>query len=182
MKTFKLLAIVLGLGFAAGVGCGSDSGSSGKNDAAVLPGAGGAVVPDASGAGGAVGTGGVLGPDAAIGTGGVVGADAAIGAGGTSGPDAPLATGGSSGGLDGSAVDSSATHDVAQTCGTGGSVDGGTAVDSLATEAGQPVANICTGLSASACDVTIRTAAVDPTVVAQDVPNTNPPAYSTCSQ
>jgi hypothetical protein len=44
------------------------------------------------------------------------------------------------------------------------------------------VNNICTGLTPAACDLAIRTAAVDSTVTAQAVNDTTTPAYSVCSQ
>ena len=92
MKTLTIATIVLAVGFAAGIGCGSDTG--GKTDAPVIGGGtGGAVRMDGGGAGGA------------IGTGGVTGAGGVPGSGGAMVPDAPLATGGTGGGHDGGAVD-----------------------------------------------------------------------------
>lgn len=172
MRSLKITTIVLAFGFAAGVGCGSDSG--GKTDGPVIGGgtggAGGAAKLDGGGAGGAVGTGGATVP---VATGGVVGT------GGSVGLDGPLATGGAGGSHDGGALD------VA--IGDGGNDTPLGIIDGSSSEAGTAgeaavVPNICTGLTAAACDLAVRNAVVDNTVVAQDVPVTNPPAYSVCSQ
>ncbi len=106
------------------------------------------------------------------GMGGAVRQDA--GAGGTGGatvPDAPISTGGTTSGIDGSVgIDAPQATEA-----------GNQSFDSSVGEAASAV-TICTGLTAAACDLTIRNAAVDPSVTAQDVSNTNPPAYQTCSQ
>jgi hypothetical protein len=170
MNSFKFATIVLAVGFAFGQGCGSDSGNS--PDAPVIGGGtGGAVHPDVGGVGGALGTGGAIGVDAVTGAGGVTGTGGAIGI------DAPLATGGTGGAkVDGGGVDASILDaPISGLDGSSISEAGG------AGEAGV-VTNICTGLSASACDQAIRNAPVDNTVNAQTVPNTNPPAFSACSQ
>lgn len=156
MNSFKIATIVLALGFAAGIGCG-DSGTK---------------TPDAPVIGG--GTGGV------IGTGGSMGLDA--GAGGTVGVDAPIATGGAGGGshdgggAGGSAVDGNVVDAPMAIDGVVGPV-----VDGAGGEVASAV-NICTGLTPAACDLAIRQAPVDPTVLAQDPPATNPPDYLVCSQ
>lgn len=142
MNAMKIGMVALAIGFAAGMGCGSDSGS--KTDAQVISGNldGGSTHLDASGAGG---TGAI---DAPIGTGG---------------------TGGSA--IDASHIDSSIS-----------SIDSNSVTEAGGGEAGTTT-NICTGLSAADCDLAIRNATVDTTVVAQDVPTTNTvPAYSVCSQ
>ena len=166
MKTLTTSTIVLAIGFATVIGCGSDSG--GKSDAPVIGGGtGGSARADANGAGGALGTGG------AVGTGGV------LGTGGAPTPDAPLATGGSSGGHDGGVLDGNPGVDSAASDSPLVIIDGGVS------EAGGEVAttpNICTGLSATACDLAIRNAATDNTVVAQDVPVISATSYPACSQ
>jgi hypothetical protein len=161
MNAFKITTMVLALGIAAGIGCGSDSG--GKTDAPVIvAGTGGSTRADAGGLGGSVGTGGATG---ALGTGG------AMGSGGGGGLDAPLATGGNGGSLDGGpAPDAPLTG-----------VDGNTAEAGTAAETA-PVINMCTGLTAAACDQAIRNAPVDNTVVAQDVPVISNTSYPACSQ
>jgi hypothetical protein len=108
------------------------------------------------------------------GTGGSTHLDAGLG--GTSGAggsgaggsiDASISTGGTTG-FDGGHLDVAMGVDVA--------------VSEAGGEAGTAT-NICTGLTAAACDLAIRNAAVDSTVTAQTVPTTNPPpAYSVCSQ
>jgi hypothetical protein len=58
-------------------------------------------------------------------------------------------------------------------------------VDGGVSEAGGEVAtapNICTGLSATACDLAVRNAPVDNTVSAQDVPLISATSYPACSQ
>lgn len=132
---------------------GCGSNTTSHDDAAVLGSAGGTTSASTGGTGGAAGS---------------VGIDAGVG--GAVGGDASIATGGAGGALDG---------------GAGGQVafDGPVAAlpDGPAGETG-PVVDICSGLSATDCDLRIRNAAVDPTVTAQDVPVTNPPAYLVCSQ
>ena len=174
MKTLKISTIVLAVGFATGIGCGSDTGN--KTDAPVIGGGtGGAVNADANGAGGALGTGGMTGVGGIVSTGGVPGS------GGVVGLDAPLATGGTGGGLDGGPLDVSIGVD-------GGSPDtplvaeaGGGGEAGTASEAAQAT-NICTGLSASACDQAIRNAPTENTVVAQDVPVISTTSYPACNQ
>jgi hypothetical protein len=167
MNTFKITTILLAVGFAAGMGCGSDSGG-GKSDAPVIGGGtGGAAHLDAGGMGGAPGAGGAPGSGGMVGTGGVP-------------MDAPLASGGTSGNLDGGGLDVSMAMDSA-------TMDAPmTALDGARSEAGggeaAPPTNICTGLSAAACDLAIRNAATDNTVVAQDVPVISATAYPACSQ
>jgi hypothetical protein len=182
MKSLKIASIALALAFAVGMGCGDDSTTS-NPDAPVITGTGGTMGPDA----GIPGTGGMMTPDAPLATGGTMTPDAPLGAGGMMAPDgaavgtggmavdgpmgaggmvqidATMGTGGMGGGIDASMP------------GTGGSVsmDGGGEVG-VAT-------NICTGLSAAACDQAIRNAPVPDTTSAQTPPATNPPAYSACS-
>jgi hypothetical protein len=109
------------------------------------------------------GTGGSTHLDAGLG--GTSGAGGS-GAGGSTIVDASISTGGTTG-FDGGA-DKPMGVDVA--------------VSEAGGEAGTAT-NICTGLTAAACDLAIRNAAVDSTVTAQTVPTTNPPpAYSVCSQ
>jgi hypothetical protein len=108
------------------------------------------------------------------GAGGVVATGGVVGSGGATNLDAPLATGGAGGKLDGGVVD-------------GGSPDVPLGSDGSSSEAGTageaaPATNICTGLSATACDQAIRNAATDNTVVAQDVPVISTTAYPACSQ
>jgi len=162
MKSFKFATIVLALGFAFGIGCGSDSGTSPDAPVIIGGGTGGAAHFDDGGLGGA---GGSL--DTAAGSGGV------IGTGGSVGFDAPIASGGTGGtGFDGGGVDSGIADAP-----LGGADGGGGSEAGTVGEAGV-VTNICTGLSPAACDQAIRNAAVDNTVNAQTVPNTNPPAYA----
>jgi len=168
MNSLKITTIVLAVGFAAGIGCGSDTG--GKTDAPVIGGGtGGAVRMDGGGAGGA------------IGTGGVTGAGGVPGSGGAMVPDAPLATGGTGGGHDGGAVDVGVGLDGGAPDTPLVGIDGGSSEAGTAGEAA-PATNICTGLSAAACDQAIRNAATDNTVVAQDVPVISTTAYPACSQ
>jgi hypothetical protein len=114
-------------------------------------------------------------PDAPVinGMGGTARSDAgaAGGAGGASVPDAPISTGGSTAGLDGAV-----SIDVPQS-GEAGNQPLDASVGEIAQAAG-----ICAGKTPAECDVIIRNAAVDETVTVQDVPNSNPPAYLTCSQ
>jgi hypothetical protein len=165
MSSFKIATIVLALGFAAGIGCGSDGGTK-TPDTAIIGGTGG--VPA---------TGGSVGLDAGVG--GAVGAG---GAGGSVGVDASIATGGAGGGshdgggaggssVDGNIVDAPITIDSVVGPGLDGS---GGEVASVVT--------ICTGLTPDQCNSTIINAAVDSTVTVQDPPITNPPDYLVCSQ
>lgn len=158
MTSFKFVAIVLAVGFATAIGCGSDS--SNNVDAPIVGSTGGTKHLDA----GAGGAGGSVGPDG----------------GSTVTPDAPLGTGGT-GGMDGGAIDGPLlVIDAAQSEAGNLHLDTGT-VDLLAGEVAAAT-DLCTGLTPSACDLTIRNLPVDSTVTAQDVPESNPPAYLTCSQ
>jgi hypothetical protein len=162
MNTLKTFTILLAVGFAVGAGCGDDS--TGKSpDAPVITSNGGNKGTDAGGMGGSGGSDAALQPDSPSGTGGAGGVDA------PSGGDAPVggATGQVDAGPDTRTVDAAAGEASVPLDGAGG-------------EAAQAT-TICTGLSAAACDQAIRNAPVDPSVTAQDVPNTNPPAYETCS-
>jgi hypothetical protein len=154
MKSLKFVSIALALGFSIQLGCGSDNGTKTTDGPPIING----------------GTGGTFGPEAGMtSTGG-------------SGIDATIATGGTGGSvhMDGGGVDS-AMSDAPM----GGA--GGSAVDSGPSEAGS-VIDICAGLTAQDCQtkkLAIHTAIItaeDPTVMAQDVPNTNPPDYRICSQ
>jgi hypothetical protein len=98
-------------------------------------------------------------------------AGAAGGAGGASVADAPISTGGSTAGVDGAA-----SIDAPQS-GEAGNRPLDTSVGEIAQATG-----ICAGKTPAECDAIIRNAAVDQTVTVQDVPNSNPPAYLTCSQ
>ncbi len=173
MNSLKVTTIVLALGFAAGIGCGSDSGKS--PDAPVI----------GPGTGGAVGTGGTVGMDA--GMGGVAGTTGAGGAGGVIGmdggggsPDVPMATGGAGGSLDGGGAGGTTTHDASII--DAPMHDVGPAVDSSVGETGPTATNICTGLTVDQCNLAIINGPVAATVVAQAPPVTNPPDYATCSQ
>lgn len=155
MNSIKLGALVLTLGFAAGIGCGSDDGSS--VDAPTIGSTGGSTTRHDAAAGGAGGAGGT-----------------------TTAYDGPIATGGSGGGPD-AAIDNSINSSIDSSVVLDAGEAGRQVVDSLTGEV-NTVTDICAGLNAAACDSLIRNAQVDPTVVAQDVPNTNPPAYTTCNQ
>jgi hypothetical protein len=87
--------------------------------------------------------------------------------------DAPAATGGTVG-YDGGGVDGALADAPIVT------VDGGSSSEAGGEAA--PVTNICTGLTAAACDLAIRNAPVDNAVVAQDVPLISNTAYPACSQ
>ncbi len=178
MNSFKITTIVLALGFAAGIGCGSDSGT--KTDGPVITGTGGHLGPDALGAGGTAGT---VGPDAAMGgAGGTagVGVDAAGGAGGSMPVDGPMATGGvggaglDGGGAGGTVIDASPADAPMPTDTVV------TPVDGLGGEVAAPT-NLCTGLTVDQCNLAIINAPVDSTVLAQTPPATNPPDYAVCS-
>jgi hypothetical protein len=164
MNTLKLTTIVLAVGFAAAIGCGSDSGD-GKTDAPVINNGTGGARTD-GGLGGTTGAGGMTGAGGTIATGGITGA-------GGSALDAPSATGGAGGSRDGGGIDSAPID--------------APAIDAPASEAGTagetaPATNLCTGLSATACDQAVRNAPVDNTVVAQDVPLISATSYPACSQ
>lgn len=119
-------------------------------------------------------------PDAPVitGTGGTTRLDAGLGgasgSGGSTVVDAPISTGGTPG------------VDAGPVKMDGASIDVPMGVDAVVAEAGGgeagPATNVCTGLSATACDQAIRNAAVDNTVTAQEVTGTTPPSYSVCSQ
>lgn len=117
-------------------------------------------------------------PDAPIitGTGGTTRMDAGLGGAGGGGSggtaDAPIATGGTGGTIDAATHDDSRVMDAPMPDSVTMDVGG---------EAGVTT-NICAGMTAAACDLLIRNAATGATVTALDVPNTNPPAYSVCSQ
>jgi len=162
MNFMKIATVVLGLAFAGVVGCGSDGGNGG--------GTGGTIIGGTGGAGGSVGMDATPGIGGSPGTGGAVSVDAAGGAGGSVSLD-----GGGAGGsvtLDANVTDASMVVD-----GVGSISDGG------GSETGA-VSNICTGLSAAACDLLIRNpdpATLPATISDQDVPGPTPPAYSVCS-
>jgi hypothetical protein len=162
------------VGFGFGLGCGSDSGGNAPDAPVIGGGTGGAT---ARLDGGVVGAGGAVGDDAMTGAGGVTGA------GGSVGVDASMATGGAGGAMvDGGTVDANIADAPMGGADSGtGSEAGAVGEAGSAGEAGV-VTNICTGLSAAACDQAIRTASVDTTVVTPSIPNTSPPAFSACSQ
>jgi hypothetical protein len=171
MNALKISTIVLALGFAAGMGCGSDSGTT-KTDAPVIT----------PGTGGTVSTGGVLGTGGIAGAGGIVGAGGIMGTGGSIPVDAPIATGGSGGSLDAggqggaAGMDGGAPDLPITPVDVGGGGEAGTEGEAA------PPTNICTGLSAAACDEAIRNASVESTVVAQDVPVISATTYPACAQ
>ena len=91
-----------------------------------------------------------------------------------------MATGGAGGSLDGGGAGGTTPRRVDHRradC----PMAAGTAVDSSVGEVGV-ASNLCTGLSVDQCNLAIINAPVAATVLAQDPPVTNPPAYATCSQ
>lgn len=126
----------------------------------------GLAMASAIGCGSSSSNGGTGGATIGGGTGGA-------GAGGAVAMDAPGAGGSMSDG--GGKLDAN-TPDVA--LGEVSMVDSGASpIDATESEAGVAT-NLCTGLTATACDLAIRNA--DTTSTAQTVPVTNPPDYLTC--
>ncbi len=91
-----------------------------------------------------------------------------------------MATGGAGGSLDGGGAGGTTTID-ASIIDAPTHDGGGTSLDSSVGEVGV-ASNLCTGLSVDQCNLAIINAPVAATVLAQDPPVTNPPAYATCSQ